>query len=115
MGNTIKLKHGNNPPNSVNLDSYELGYSKSNKGLYIKDEAEQVIHLNDTSKIEKDITDINTKLENVSGIVVGNTAPDNTGALWIDTSDDGSGNTNGIVKYYDEATNIWTEVAATWG
>lgn len=112
MSNIITIKHGTNPPITENLEDYELGYAKSNKGLYIKDENNGIVHLNDTSKIEEDISEINTKLENVSGIVVSDTEPENTGALWIDTS---SENGNGIAKYYDSASNTWKEVAATWG
>ena len=112
MSNIITVKHGTNPPITENLENYELGYAKSNKGLYIKDENNGIVHLNDTSKIEEDISKINTKLENVSGIVVSDTAPENTGALCIDTS---SENGNGIAKYYDSASNTWKEVAATWG
>lgn len=115
MSNTVKIKHGATNPTSNNLDNFELGYSSSNKGLHIKDENNEIIHLNDTSAIEKDITDIKNSLENVSGIVVGTTEPENTGALWIDTNDDGSGNTSGIAKYYDEQSGLWVEVAATWG
>ena len=113
MSNIITIKHGNNPPITENLENYELGYAKSNKGLYIKDENNGIVHLNDTSKIEEDISKINTKLENVSGIVVSDTEPENTGALWIDTSN--SENGNGIAKYYDSVSNTWKEVAATWG
>ena len=35
MGNTVKIKRGANPPTNGDLDNYELGYAKSNKGLYI--------------------------------------------------------------------------------
>lgn len=115
MSNIVKIKHGATPPNSENLDNFELGYAGSDKGLYTKNENDEIIHLNDTSAIEKDITDIKNSLENVSGIVVGTTEPENTGALWIDTNDDGSGNTSGIAKYYDENSSLWVEVAATWG
>ena len=114
MSNIVKVKHGNSPPQSANLENYELGYSRSNKGLYLKDE-EEIIHLNDTSKIEEDITEINTKLENVSGIVVGDTAPENTGALWIDTTIIEGEEGNGIAKYYNEESGEWLPIAATWG
>ena len=114
MSNTLKIKHGSSPPQTENLESYELGYSRSNKGLYLKDE-EEIIHLNDTSKIEEDITEINTKLENVSGIVVGDTAPENTGALWIDTTIIEGEEGNGIAKYYNEESGEWLPIAATWG
>ena len=43
MSNIIKIKHGNSPPTTDNLENYELGYA--NKGLYIKDN-NQIIHLN---------------------------------------------------------------------
>ena len=43
MGNIIKIKHGNSPPTTNNLENYELGYA--NKGLYIKDN-NQIIQLN---------------------------------------------------------------------
>lgn len=43
MSNIIKIKHGNSPPTTDNLENYELGYS--NKGLYIKDN-NQIIQLN---------------------------------------------------------------------
>ena len=36
MSNIITIKHGNNPPITGNLENYELGYAKNNKGLYIK-------------------------------------------------------------------------------
>ena len=115
MSNIITIKHGTNPPITENLENYELGYAKSNKGLYIKDENNGIIHLNDTSKIEENISKINTKLENVSGIVVSDTAPENTSALWIDTTIiEGEGG-NGIAKYYNEESGEWLPIAATWG
>ena len=43
MSNIIKIKHGNSPPTTDNLENYELGYA--NKGLYIKDN-NQIIQLN---------------------------------------------------------------------
>lgn len=42
MSNIIKIKHGNSPPTTDNLENYELGYA--NKGLYIKDN-NQIIQL----------------------------------------------------------------------
>ena len=93
-----------------------MGYAKSNKGLYIKDENNGIVHLNDTSKIEEDISKINNKLENVSGIVVSDTEPENTGALWIDTSNPEE---LGLAKYYDIKTQQWLAISAsataTWG
>ena len=116
MSNIVTIKHGNNPPITENLENYELGYAKSNKGLYIKDENNGIVHLNDTSKIEEDISKINNKLENVSGIVVSDTAPENTGALWIDTS---NSEEPGLAKYYDSTSNQWIIISAsataTWG
>lgn len=116
MSNIITIKHGTNPPITENLENYELGYAKSNKGLYIKDENNGIVHLNDTSKIEEDISKINTKLENVSGIVVSDTEPENTGALWIDTSNPEE---SGLAKYYDTETQQWVAISAsataTWG
>lgn len=47
MSNIIKIKSGDNPPAPENLDVNELGYAKSNKGLYTKDNSGEVIHLND--------------------------------------------------------------------
>lgn len=43
MSNIIKIKHGNSPPTTDNLENYELGYS--NKGLYIRDN-NQIIQFN---------------------------------------------------------------------
>lgn len=52
MSNIIKIKSGDSPPTSENLDVSELGYAKSNKGLYIKDNSGEVIHLNDSISYE---------------------------------------------------------------
>ena len=52
MSNIIKIKSGDSPPTSENLDISELGYAKSNKGLYIKDNSGEVIHLNDSISYE---------------------------------------------------------------
>ena len=52
MSNIIKIKSGDSPPTSENLDISELGYAKSNKGLYIKDNNGEVIHLNDSISYE---------------------------------------------------------------
>ena len=45
MSNIITIKHGTNPPITENLENYELGYAKSNKGLYIKDENNVLIRI----------------------------------------------------------------------
>ncbi len=115
MSNTVIIKHGTNPPIDANLQKHELGYAESDKGLYIKNEAGEVVQLNDTSQIEQKIEDLSSKVESTSGIVVGDTPPDNTGALWIDTTDDGTGDTSGVSKYYDETSGTWVPTAATWG
>ena len=115
MSNTVKIKRGTNPPTNGDLDNYELGYAKSNKGLYINED-DQIVHLNDTSEIENKIQEVSDKVDSFSGIVVSDTEPQNTGALWIDTSiEEGETTGNGIAKYYDEASGTWLPVAATWG
>ena len=48
MSNIIKIKHGSNPPTSDNIDSYELGFSESDNGLYTKKSNEEVVKLNET-------------------------------------------------------------------
>ena len=52
MSNILKIKHGNSPPQSENLENYELGYSISDKGLYTKDENNEIVHLNKTLSYE---------------------------------------------------------------
>lgn len=42
MSNIIKIKHGNSPPTTDNLDNFELGWDKTNKKLYINNENEIV-------------------------------------------------------------------------
>lgn len=115
MGNTIKIKRGINPPTNGDLDNYELGYAKSNKGLYINED-DQIVHLNDTSEIENKIQEVSDKVDSFSGIVVSDTAPENTGALWIDTS---NSEEPGLAKYYDSTSNQWIIISAsataTWG
>ena len=49
MSNIIKIKHGNSPPTTNNLENYELGYA--DKGLYIKDN-NQIIQLNSVDTLQ---------------------------------------------------------------
>lgn len=49
MSNVIKIKHGQQPPTNKDLNTYELGYSDSNEGLYIK--VEDKFDINNPFKI----------------------------------------------------------------
>lgn len=132
MSNIVKIKHGSTVPTSDNLESYELGYCTGDEGLYIK-EGDEVKKINETDKtisVETTITTstiadkelgfstndnrlyLNNNNELVpvggGGVVVSDTAPDNTDVLWIDTT-----TTPGISKYYDGTE--WKSTASTWG
>ena len=47
-------------------------------------------------------------------IIISPTAPEDTKALWIDTSN-ASGDIGGILKYYNFDSNAWVTVSAVWG
>lgn len=65
------------------------------------------------NKIMAKLNEINEKIEALqgggAGIVVSNTAPEDTNVLWIDT---GNG---GIAKYYDTSSSAWITVKAVFG
>lgn len=117
MSNVIKIKHGTNPPDAGVLEEYELGYSNSNGGLYLGQGENEPIHLNDLSGVESKIEEVNESIKNVSGIIVSDSAPDNTKVLWIDTSNPDE---PGLAKYYVEGSEppwvtISASATATWG
>ena len=50
---------------------------------------------------------INAKCEQSKGSYIGDTAPENTNLLWVDTS------SGGILKYYNGTS--WVAIKAVWG
>ena len=48
------------------------------------------------------------ELESKGGVAISSEEPENTDALWVDTS------AGGVLKYYSKETEAWNTVASTW-